>query len=73
MYAIRSYYVLGDNGEVNLNHTGASETNDIRSIDGHIGGDDQITGGEGTSILIGGFGADRIVTGAGSTVIIGVV
>jgi Ca2+-binding RTX toxin-like protein len=63
--------VLGDNGEVNLNNTAPGESNDIRTISEDVGGDDEITGGEGSSILIGGFGADSIVTGAGSTVILG--
>jgi Ca2+-binding RTX toxin-like protein len=63
--------VLGDSGEVNLNNTGAGAANDIRSIDGAIGGDDTIIGGAGVSVLIGGFGADRITTGAGSATIIG--
>jgi hypothetical protein len=63
--------VLGDGGEVNLNNVGAGAANDIRTIDGAIGGDDLIVGGAGVSVLIGGFGADRIVTGQGSATLIG--
>src|SRR5207247_1102344 len=58
--------VLGDNGVVNLN----SATNDVETTQLGLGGDDQITGGA-NNIILGGFGADTISVGSGTSVILG--
>jgi Ca2+-binding RTX toxin-like protein len=65
--------ILGDDGVVNLNHTGAGATNNIASDvtgAGATGDIDFITAGS-NNIIIGGFGADQITLGSGFAVVLG--
>jgi len=59
--------ILGDNGEVNLN----SVFNDVLTTQPDIGGVDNITGGTGSNIILGGAKGDLITGGYGNDTILG--
>ncbi|BAU91131.1 GLUG domain-containing protein [Methylorubrum populi] len=61
--------VLGDNGSVDLD--AQARPVEIASTAPEVGGRDVIVVGDGGSVVLGGFGADSITTGAGSDVILG--
>ncbi|MCV6613177.1 MAG: DUF4347 domain-containing protein [Amphritea sp.] len=63
-----SDYILADHGE--LNFVGGIITSG-RSSDTGEGGDDRLTLGDGNKLVIGGFGSDTIVAGAGDSRILG--
>ena len=60
--------LLGDNGQADFT---AGVLTMIEATDGAYGGDDTIGGGDGNSVVIGGFGADTIALGDGSDIILG--
>ena len=53
--------ILGDHGQATFDAEG--NLAEVRSIDPARGGDDQITGGVGPNIVLGGAGSDRILAG----------
>ncbi len=62
--------VIGDNGDVNWD-TGGADHRQFGSSMPELGGDDLIDVGDGTNIVVGGFGADTILTGADADIVLG--
>ena len=61
--------VIGDNGEVTWDIDGVIES--FASTEPGFGGDDVIAVGDGTNIVVGGFGNDTITTGADIDIVLG--
>jgi Ca2+-binding RTX toxin-like protein len=61
--------VMGDNGQFNWDSAGL--LTGFASSDPTLGGDDQISVGNGDNIVVGGFGADTITTGANLDIVLG--
>ncbi|MEY3624158.1 MAG: hypothetical protein RLZZ407_1717, partial [Pseudomonadota bacterium] len=61
--------VLGDNGTVRFDTAGQIVSMFSRNLE--LGGNDVINIGDGTNLVIGGFGADRVSSGVGDTTVIG--
>ncbi|WP_344672525.1 calcium-binding protein, partial [Sphingorhabdus rigui] len=61
--------VLGDNGTVRFDEAGRLVSMFSRNL--HLGGNDGINVGDGTNLVIAGFGADRVSSGVGDTTAIG--
>jgi Ca2+-binding RTX toxin-like protein len=61
--------VLGDSASVTWDATGLIEQ--LNSTQPGLGADDVIDVGDGTNVVVGGFGSDTITTGTGSDIVIG--
>ncbi|OGU15129.1 MAG: hypothetical protein A2076_15705, partial [Geobacteraceae bacterium GWC2_53_11] len=63
--------ILGDNGAVTYDAVTSTWLKNVTSTGSNLGGDDSITAGNGTNIIVAGMGNDSVTIGSGSTIVLG--